>query len=464
MAKSKINEGFWDSLITQAKRGALAVSGAAGDKNSQGKLSALNLSTAMYDAFKHYQGETGAEQNEQDMLDFLSKNLGFSDKFSEDQARRFENVLNGYDYEDPADDTEDSQEDEQSNEPQAADGERKEPSLGGDQQQADAHSKTEAKPEATPQADSKPAEEPSAEQSTEEKQAEQGKEPAENSEDEQTERRKDSTERFMQTELYNEMGMQMRGNGGRTPNMILVSPQNANKVKDLITAAKADNKWSTFIDKLAGMGAMTSWANLQELIADQGIEIPKSKAGIAEIMKDALNQAGKLVGTNYVRKADTFIVGVPDKPSGQEFKLRESVQLNEDMNDKELRDFFLKVAQNALKTGEAKSTAKRQISSVKNRINKQGAYKAPGSKTTTPQQQQTTQPSQSAQAAPSTKSTTAVGDANTIKVRLSKADKQLIDDLDGTEIVDAIDSDIPDVKELAKKIMANALADYKNKK
>jgi len=479
MSRSNINEGFWDSLITQAKRGALAASGAAGNKNSQGKLSALNLSTALYDAFKHYQGETGAEQNEQDMMDFLSKNLGFSDKFAEDQARRFENVVNGYDYEDPADDTNDEQGSEQGDESTdgAAGGdERKEPTLDTKEQPAE-QPKAEAQPEAEAksQSEAKPEEaEPAAEKQADEQPAdtkqdgEQGK--SEGGDAEAKEKREDSTERFMQTEMYNEMSMQIRGNGGRTPNLILVTPQNATKVKSLLDAAKADKKWGTFINSLEGMGAMTSWANLQELLMDKGVEIPKSKVGMAEIMKDALNQAGKLVGSNYVRKADTFIVGVPDKPTGQEFKLRESVQLNEDLNDKELRDFFLKVSQSALKSGEAKSTAKRQISSVKNRINKNGAYRAPGAKTAAPQaqqsSQQTTQSTPSAQTTkqgqPAQASSTAVPSG--LNVKLTKADKQLIDDLDGTDIVDAVDSDIPDVKALARRIIGNAINDYKNKK
>lgn len=483
MSRSNINEGFWDSLVTQAKRGALAVGGAAGSKNAQGKLSALNLSTALYDAFKHYQGETGAGQTEEDMMHFLSKNLGFSDAFAEDQARRFENVINGYDYEDRVDDAGEEEEEqsgaqdqgqEQEAAPQADNDGRKEPTLGGEEPKAEQPAQ-EAKPQAqdAPQAEEKPAQEakPAEEKPADAKQDGE-QEQAEGGDAEMKEKREDSTERFMQTDMYSEMSMHTRGAGARSPEFVMVTPQNANKVKTLIDAAKADNKWGALANKLEGMGAMTSWANLQELLMDQGVEIPKSKVGMAEIMKDALNQAGKLLGSNYLRKANLFVVGLPEKPTGQEFKLRESVQLNEDLDDKELRDFFLKLSQNALKNGEAKSTAKRQIQSVKNRINnKNTGYRAPGSKSTTaqgaagqsqqaPQAEKSTSASQPTQT--TVKSTTATPSG--LNVKLTKADKQLIDELDGTEIVDAIDSDIPDVKSLARKIIGDAIADYKSKK
>lgn len=484
----KINEGFWDSLVTKAKRGSLAVQGAVGDKNAQGKLSALNLATAIYDAFKHYQGETGSEQSEDEMRDFLSKNLGFSDNFADDQARRFLNFMNGYDYEDPKDETDSEGDSAEAYkpaeaEPQSSDS-RKEPSIGdAPQEEPQAAQTTDAPKTAEPKAEEPKAAEPQDAQSAEQQpQAEpKAEQPAaeksddgakEQGDSDLKERRQDSTERFMQTAKYAEIVDEIRGNMANDPILVLATQENTQRVKQAIEDAKKNNTLQKLYHQLAGMGAMSSWANLQQLAKQQGVEVPKSKEGMAEFIKDALNQGGKMLGLNFVKKANLFVVGVPNKPTGDEFKLRESVQLNENLSDKDLREFFLKLAQYALKTGEAKSTAKREISSVKNRINKKGGdYKAPGAKTPGAQQSNTTTATSGSPSAINSKSTTASANTTTatsspndLSVKLTKADKQLIDELDGTEIVDAIDSDIPDVKELARRIISNALADYKAKK
>lgn len=78
-------EGFWDTVITKAKQGALAVAGAAGSSTAKGKLSASLLSDAIYSQYKEWNASTGSDVNPIDFHKFL-QGMGFSTDFAERES------------------------------------------------------------------------------------------------------------------------------------------------------------------------------------------------------------------------------------------------------------------------------------------------------------------------------------------------------------------------------------------
>lgn len=90
---TKLNEGFWDAVVDKAKRGALAVSAAAGSTKADGKLTARNLATQMYDEYNRYTGSTGLKSTPGTMAEYLANRLGFSQEFAKKGAVEFERFL-----------------------------------------------------------------------------------------------------------------------------------------------------------------------------------------------------------------------------------------------------------------------------------------------------------------------------------------------------------------------------------
>jgi hypothetical protein len=88
-------EGFWDSLITKTKQGALAVAGSLGSSKARGKLSASLLSDAMFQQWNEFAASTGSELNKEDFSDFLRR-MGFSQEFSARETAELEAFLGGY--------------------------------------------------------------------------------------------------------------------------------------------------------------------------------------------------------------------------------------------------------------------------------------------------------------------------------------------------------------------------------
>jgi hypothetical protein len=88
-------EGFWDSLITKTKQGALAVAGAMGSSKARGKLSASLLSDAMFQQWNEFAASTGSDLNRQDFADFLRR-MGFSQEFTARETDELDAFLSGH--------------------------------------------------------------------------------------------------------------------------------------------------------------------------------------------------------------------------------------------------------------------------------------------------------------------------------------------------------------------------------
>lgn len=93
--KDMLIEGFWDTLITKTKQGALAVAGAMGSSKARGKLSASLLSDAMFQQWNEFAASTGSELNKDDFADFLRR-MGFSQEFTAREVGELDSFLNGH--------------------------------------------------------------------------------------------------------------------------------------------------------------------------------------------------------------------------------------------------------------------------------------------------------------------------------------------------------------------------------
>lgn len=111
-------EGFWDTLITKTKQGALAVAGAMGSSKARGKLSASLLSDAMFQQWNEFAASTGSELNKEDFTDFLRR-MGFSQEFSARESGELEAFLSGHQNPTDAPRTEPSTEEPEAEEPAA---------------------------------------------------------------------------------------------------------------------------------------------------------------------------------------------------------------------------------------------------------------------------------------------------------------------------------------------------------
>lgn len=90
---TQINEGFWDAIVNGVKRGALAVGAVAGSGKADGKLTALNLATKLYDEFNKFAGSTGLRGSPDTMKEYMVNKLGFSEDFSNKAGVEFERFL-----------------------------------------------------------------------------------------------------------------------------------------------------------------------------------------------------------------------------------------------------------------------------------------------------------------------------------------------------------------------------------
>lgn len=94
---TRVNEGFWDSVVNSAKRGAHAVGATLGSGSSAGKLSALNLSTKFYDEWKYWLGSTGSQPTPESMQEFIENDLEMSPDFAAKASTEFQRFLNNPD-------------------------------------------------------------------------------------------------------------------------------------------------------------------------------------------------------------------------------------------------------------------------------------------------------------------------------------------------------------------------------
>lgn len=413
----QINEGFWDSVVSTAKRMGLAAAATAGSKSASGKLSAENLSNELYKAYKHWLGATGSEGTPEDMAHFLANDIGFGGAFAKDEAQefaRFQNDPSNYDAADA---------------PKGA-----APGGEGDHSGSlDNH------------------DEQSNDQSG----------PASSSQD------------FTSNPAFTDFVKQVGARGykdivthnptgykfsTKPDGSIVFASQGKEKLLKDILAQNSDPK--AMAAELHKNGLFTTWANFKSTNGGSGMRGIKSAA----FAKNALMAGADKFGKNYIKQLNRYVVAKPSKD--EPFKLVESV-LEEDFSDSELRKYFLGLAQRALKSGAAKSAARTNIKKPKVNPDAQhpghGAYQQPQSPA--PQAQDQAQPA--AQSAPAQSSEAPAAQPTEVKladVNLTPDEQKLVNQVTAQAGVDGlakmVDSKDPEITAIARKVLAQALGQY----
>lgn len=309
--EKKINEGFWDAIVTQAKRAGLsAVSGV--NSEAKGKLTALNLSTNLYDAYKRWLGETGETVSPSSLRYFLVKEMGFTDGFAKEEGLTLAHILDGTipaddATEDPADETPNGNTD------------------GGDSSEESY--------------DLSFVTDPSFVHFTKSIKA-QGFSKIKSSNPDQY-----------------KFDMKMDGS------VIASKPGKENELKRILSSGLGDDELA---DALFATGFMTTWAQFK---SNYGIR-PKNEDELALFAKNSLMAAAKVYGKNYLRTINRWVLADP-KAVDNSVKMAVSESLITEapgMKDAELRKLFLGIAQRSLKNGEAKNAAKSSVAAYKKEL------------------------------------------------------------------------------------------------
>lgn len=304
--EKKINEGFWDAIVTQAKRAGLsAVSGV--DSEAQGKLTALNLSTNLYNAYKKWLGETGEKVSPRSLRYFLVSEMNFTDGFAKEEGLALAHALDGTTPDDePSDET--------ANDSQSA--------------QAPAGNY-----------DLSFLTDPSFEHF----------------------KKSISAQGFSKVKSSNpdQYRFDMKADGS----VIAAKPGKEQDLKKVLSSGLSDDELA---EALFATGHMTTWAQFK---SNYGSYI-KDKEELAMFAKNSLMAAAKVYGKNYLRTINRWVIADPKAvDSSVELKVAESFIVEAPgMKDAELRDLFLGIAQRSLKNGEAKKAAKSSVAAYKKEL------------------------------------------------------------------------------------------------
>jgi hypothetical protein len=397
----KINEGFWDSVVDKAKRATNSAAAAVGSKSAQGRLSAQNLAKNFYDAYKVWLGSTGAEQTSDSMAGFLKTEIEMRSEFSNKWGSHFDVFQS-----DPKGFLAGQEEDVDASDTTAT--------TGSDASQPEAQSEKPGGPDLDGD----------------------GVKP-------------------LDQQIYNMFKRHTIASG-------FTGSRNGyrfNKAPDGSFIVVGDNEVADF-EKIVGWNIDA--AELANELHDAGMmkhwdEFKASNTKYGDGMKiarDAMMAAADKLGKNYIKELNRFVLMTPKE--AVPFQLKESVLMEGGVSDGQLRGFFLKVAQDALRTGEAKSAAKSEFS--RHRLtNKVAAPQA-----TTGSEPNTIDNSESE---PRNEQPVEVALAG---LNLSDSQQELLHAIEGDNgpgVANLIKVDSnKEVEKLAKRIVFQALRDYKAKR
>jgi hypothetical protein len=402
---NKINEGFWDAVVAKSQRVSAAVGSAVGNRSARGKLSALNLADDFYNAFKVWLSSTGAEEDASSMSEFLSTEVGLNQDFSDTWGNFYDEF--------------------------AADPES---FLAADPVEVEQGPESEEKGEQTP--DPKTPEQPGGEDSD-----------------------GDSVPPLDRA-TFNAFKRHTIGSGftgSRNGYKFNKSPDGSfivvgdNEVDDFETIMDWNVDSAELASELNDAGMMKRWEDFKAVNAKYGDG--------NKIARDAMMAAADKLGKNYIKELNRFILMTPKE--AVPFELKESVIFESGPSDSQLRKFFLKAAQHALRTGAAKSAATHEIKRARLKPSAKRQADDAISKAKAPD-------------APSAQSSAEPAKAGgTVEVKLaglnlSDQNQQLLADLEadrnpGLASMVTVPSD-KETERLAKLIIQQALRDYRSRK
>lgn len=410
---TKINEGFWDSVVTSVKRGALAVGAAAGSKSAQGKLSAENLAKQLYDAYKVWKGETGEDDNGQAMADFLGNEVQFSSNFSKEWGQNFDSYL--------------------ANPKEFLKQMANKGAQPGDQAQEQPQQNAEPEASAAPESGGEPQGPAVLEPQIKKALLDQA--------------RPDTFNQYTSGRKPFEFKTDPDGS------FVVVDAGKEEAFKKILSKSKTPQELAT---SLYNSGFFDLWDNFK-------LENKSYSKDPDVIARDALMAAADKLGKNYIKSINRYVVMKPQ--SEEEFELRESELTEGWFDDSKVRKFLFTVAQQALRTGEAKSAAREQIK-VSARKNSD-AQPQQQSQQAEPKAGEAPKPAEEPKQSATTQSSSAPTEVKLAGLNLSDQQQALLDTLEGENglgLSNAMNTGNKDVMALAKRIIDQALRDYRTVK
>ncbi len=436
----KINEGFWDSIVSGVKRGGLAAAATLGSKKADGKLSAEVLGKNLYDGFQKFIGSTGLDaEDPATMQHFLANEAGMDTGFVDNGVKLYQAFVN---------------------DPMTFFREH------GKNTVASAQGDTSVEP--GQQASAEPAKAADPTQAPTEKKAE-------------TSATASPVNEFMKSDGYQEFKQQVAGTAfpgnsemtgkdykwSSQPDGSFVYAKDVERLKSLMAENLPPAEFAAALDH----GRMfTTWKAFKSLVGKP--ELKSGTAEEAELVMAAMTAAAKKYGKNIFHGIDRIALAVPT-PGDEKvpFQVKESAQLNE-ASDGELRKFFVNLAQKALITGSAKKAAKASIQGVPTALKAQPGAQTAAPAAPTPEKQNTASvnapvaaPAAPAATAPAEAPATPVKAVELGGVKLSDKEQATLNSLEnqvGIEgVAGLIKTDDPEVTALAKKIMLQALRNYR---
>jgi hypothetical protein len=182
---------------------------------------------------------------------------------------------------------------------------------------------------------------------------------------------------------------------------------------------------------------------------DSMVEFMANKLGLS---KDFSTRAGTEF-ERFIQSPSTY----PNKSTGGESPMGDQPKK---FSDGELRKYFLNVAQTALRTGEARDAARAEMSGLrKSQEPEQQSEPQPNEPEASPQQTQSEPDAETATAEPTK--------VELNGVNLNDPEQDLLNSIEGQVGIEGVaglvKADDPDVQKLAKKIVLQALRDYRAK-
>lgn len=322
--EQQITEGFWDALVNKAKEIKLNTKAAFGDREASGKLSAHLLATQMYDQFKVWAGKSGLKATVENVPEFLETQVRMDPNFVQQQVGL------------PNQHAAQQQQQGGSNNYDAAIGVQGGGNNSSSQGQAGNNANANTPYNPTP-GDFKPQE-------------------------------KANISRFMQLGPYKQFTRNRDASGyNADPNeplsanpdgtfLFADSEERVDELKELL--AKSDRDPKAAIAEMKKDNFFVTWDDFKANIPG-GDRIPKDSEAEADLFRQAMVQADAVYNKNAPKAIRRYVLATPPSNPSETFlnnakqaaiQIKEA-ELMEKRSDQQLRDLFLKIAQNGLRNG-----------------------------------------------------------------------------------------------------------------
>jgi hypothetical protein len=319
--EQQITEGFWDALVNKAKEVGLTTKAALGNKKAAGQLDTHTLATELYNQFKMWAGRVGAKGTRNDVADFLIHQVNLGMDFVNQELK--------IKYNGPAPEAQGGQ----PQQPQAQHGGNSYDSLVGTSSTGSSSSDSEG--------------------------ASGTYEPAPDEFQPNTA----NVKRFMKSAEYKEFLRQRDASGyndspavpfTKNPDgtFVFADEDKEEELKDLIQVVNAKPAETT--EEMKREAFFVTWEEFKAKVPGAS-RIPAGSEEEADLFRRSCVRALELYGKNHPKALNRFILAIPSetptKAATRDTLTMVESQINEDAEDAALRKLFVKIAQDAIRSG-----------------------------------------------------------------------------------------------------------------